>query len=324
MQNPSQFAELYLAYLSENTFEKEPKGLYLPADYIMDLGGKRLRPQLVLWGAHLHGGDEKVALPIAHAVEVFHNFTLVHDDIMDQADLRRGKPTVHKKYGVNSAILSGDVMLIKAYQFLQKSGVHHFDALIEAFNRIAIEVCEGQQMDMDFEVRDDVTIDEYLKMIELKTAALLGGALLLGALGAGASDENGKLLDAFGRNMGVAFQIQDDYLDTFGDPALFGKKVGGDIIQNKKTILYLKALELASLSQRNDLIKWYNTDTADDIAKVAAVKNLFSEIGVEEEILSLQNQYIDAAQEALKKLEVSSNKKSEMADWAMALVDRNV
>jgi geranylgeranyl diphosphate synthase type II len=324
MQNPSQFADLYQEYLEHHPFEKAPKGLYLPADYIMGLGGKRLRPQLVLWGAHLHGGDEKVALPIAHAVEVFHNFTLVHDDIMDAADLRRGKPAVHKKYSLSTAILSGDVMLIKAYQFLQKSGVHHFDQLIEAFNRIAIEVCEGQQMDMDFEEREDVSISEYLTMIELKTAALLGGSLLLGALGAGASEENGKLLDTFGRYMGVAFQIQDDYLDTFGDPKLFGKKVGGDIIQNKKTILYLKALEMADADQQTAINSWYSNTGQEEKEKVEAVTSLFRSIGVDAAILELQNSYINKAQEALKSLEVSAGKKTEMADWAMALVHRNV
>lgn len=324
MQNPSQFPELYQDFLDENPFEKSPKGLYLPADYIMGLGGKRLRPQLVLWGAHLHGGDEKVALPIAHAVEVFHNFTLVHDDIMDKAALRRGKPAVHKKYNTSTAILSGDVMLIKAYQFLQKSRVHHFDQLIEAFNRIAIEVCEGQQMDMDFEERNDVSIAEYLTMIELKTAALLGGSLLLGAISADASEENGKLLDHFGRYMGVAFQIQDDFLDTFGDPALFGKKVGGDIIQNKKTILFLKAQELANPKQKQQLNNLFEKTTTGEKEKIAAVTKLFREIGVDEAILQLQETFIQKGQEALKRLEVSPNKKAEIAEWALALVHRNV
>ncbi|MEZ5059281.1 MAG: polyprenyl synthetase family protein [Saprospiraceae bacterium] len=324
MQNPSQFGDLYLSYLKENPFKKAPEGLYLPADYIMELGGKRFRPQLALWGTYLRDGDVNRALPIAHSVEVFHNFTLVHDDIMDDANLRRGMKTVHEKFGTNSAILSGDVMMIKAYEYLQKGNNSHLGQLLKIFNRVAIEVCEGQQMDMDFESRSDVTISEYLRMIELKTSALLGGALLLGSVNEVGEIEGSECLDTFGRWMGVAFQIQDDYLDTFGDPEKFGKKVGGDIIQNKKTILYLKAMELAGDTEKQELESWFEKNPEDPTEKVEAVSNLFTNLGVKEEILNLQDDYIKRARACLENLDVDESKRNELSQWALAMVDRNV
>ncbi|HQU59962.1 MAG TPA: polyprenyl synthetase family protein, partial [Saprospiraceae bacterium] len=219
MQMFSQFQQSFEQYLHSRTFLYEPRGLYEPIDYIMGMGGKRLRPVLALMGYALFREDYEKALPIAMTVEVFHNFTLVHDDIMDKAPLRRGKPTVHYQYGLNAGILSGDAMLIYAYKFLQEAGSPvAIPALLQAFNQVAIEVCEGQQYDIDFEKRQDVSIPEYLKMIELKTAALIGGSLEMGAIAAGAARDDIQNLAAFGRNIGIAFQLQDDILDTFGEP----------------------------------------------------------------------------------------------------------
>ncbi len=243
---------------------------------MMSLGGKRLRPALALLAADLFSGNPDPALPAAWAVEVFHNFTLMHDDIMDAAPLRRGKQTVHTKWNVNTGILSGDVMLIFAYQLLAEVPNPALAlALIRTFNRVATEVCEGQQMDMNFEQRDDVTLSEYLRMIELKTAVLLGGALEMGALCAGANADDVGHLYEFGRLAGVAFQIQDDLLDTYGDPEKFGKQVGGDILQNKKTYLVLKALEVAPEADCAELLRRMQTNSDNPEEKVAAVRALF-------------------------------------------------
>jgi geranylgeranyl diphosphate synthase type II len=238
--------ELFLEYISQNRFARPPEELYAPVDYIMGLGGKRLRPVLLLMSYQLFDSHLTKVLPAAMAIEVFHNFTLVHDDIMDQAPLRRGMPTVHEKYNHNTGILSGDVMLIRAYQFLlAATEKHNAQAVVNIFSQVAVEVCEGQQMDMNFETAQSVSLAEYLRMIELKTAVLIAGAMKIGALLGGASETDAMHLYEFGRNIGVAFQIQDDVLDTYGDPEKFGKKQGGDILRNKKTYLLLKSFELA-------------------------------------------------------------------------------
>lgn len=265
-----------MAFAAARPFPAKPSELYLPCEYMMSLGGKRLRPALALLAADLFSDNPDPALPAAWAVEVFHNFTLMHDDIMDAAPLRRGKQTVHTKWNVNTGILSGDVMLIFAYQLLAEVPNPALAlALIRTFNRVATEVCEGQQMDMNFEQRDDVTLSEYLRMIELKTAVLLGGALEMGALCAGANAEDVGHLYEFGRLAGVAFQIQDDLLDTYGDPEKFGKQVGGDILQNKKTYLVLKALEVAPEADCAELLRRMQTNSDNPEEKVAAVRALF-------------------------------------------------
>lgn len=263
-------------YAAQHPFPAAPDTLYEPCDYMLTLGGKRLRPALVLMACDLFSDAVEKALPAAWAVELFHNFTLLHDDIMDAAPLRRGQPTVHTRWSINTGILSGDVMLIHAYQHLaSSSGDPALVAdLVRVFNRVAIEVCEGQQHDMDFEQREDVQLDEYLRMIELKTAVLLGGALEMGARCAGASVADQEHLYHFGRLAGIAFQIQDDLLDTYGDPAKFGKQVGGDILQNKKTFLVLKTLEVAPEADRAELARWMHTQ-ADAAGKVAAVRAIF-------------------------------------------------
>ncbi|HRJ16211.1 MAG TPA: polyprenyl synthetase family protein, partial [Saprospiraceae bacterium] len=279
-KNQSQLEQFFTEYLENQVFDREPHTLYAPIDYIMALGGKRLRPLLTLMGCQMFGRPAGDALPAALAVEVFHNFSLVHDDIMDEAPLRRGMPTVHQKYNANTAILSGDAMLIEAYRFLCQSPADaSLPRLMHIFNHTALEVCEGQAADMDFEKRDDVSLPEYLRMIEQKTAALIGGALALGAVIGGASEEDAAHLDAFGRNIGIAFQIQDDLLDTFGDPEKFGKKTGGDIARNKKTFLLLKALESATPALRQELMALYSeTSPALESAKIERVKAVFSEL----------------------------------------------
>lgn len=281
MQELIQYQTEFEAYLSNNKIEKGPTELYEPVNYILSLGGKRLRPVVLLMAYNLYQNDFQKVLPAAMAIEVFHNFTLVHDDIMDHAPLRRGKPTVHEKYDLNTGILSGDVMLVQAYEYLLPlSGLPNFQKMLEVFTRTCIEVCEGQQMDMNFESRSDVTIDEYLKMIELKTSVLVACSMKMGAFLAGAPVDEAEMVYQFGRNLGIAFQIQDDILDTFGDPEKFGKKVGGDIAQNKKTYLMLKALEVAPEAEKAELMKWYGQSECDEKEKIEKVKAIFLRLNV--------------------------------------------
>ncbi|MNE23419.1 (2E,6E)-farnesyl diphosphate synthase [compost metagenome] len=246
MHDISQYQDFFINYLQNQNIHKEPANLYEPIEYILGLGGKRIRPVLTLMAAEVFDTDYSIALPAAMAVEVFHNFSLVHDDIMDDAPLRRGQITVHEKWDLNTGILSGDAMLILAYQYFEQYDAIVFRNLAKLFSKTALEVCEGQQWDVDFEDRKDVTIPQYLKMIEYKTAVLVAAAMKMGAIVAKTSEKEADLIYDFGLNLGLAFQLQDDYLDAFGDPETFGKQVGGDIIENKKTYLYLKALEFSS------------------------------------------------------------------------------
>ena len=248
------YQQEFLNYLQSKKWIKDPKNLYEPIDYILHLGGKRMRPILTLMAADIFSSNYKKALPAALAVEVFHNFTLVHDDIMDDAPLRRGKATVHEKWDISTGILSGDAMLILAYQYFENYEPIIFQKLAKLFSKTALEVCDGQQLDVDFETRKDVTIDEYINMIRLKTSVLVAAALKMGAIVAETNELDANLIYDFGLNLGLAFQLQDDYLDTFGDAATFGKQIGGDIIENKKTYLYLKALEVANPGPRTRLV----------------------------------------------------------------------
>ena len=275
-----QYKQAFDQYLADHAFaSKAPNKLYQPIDYIMNLGGKRLRPIASLMACDLFAGDFKKALPISYALEIFHNFSLVHDDIMDQSSLRRGKDTVHKKWDENTAILSGDVMLIYAYEHLLKTGSNHLQSLIQIFNEVSIGVCEGQRMDMDFEDQEiqDIAIDEYIKMIELKTSILIWGAFKMGALIADATNGDMDNIAEFGRKLGIAFQLQDDYLDTFGQRAKVGKRIGGDILQNKKTFLVLKTYELADQADKNRLNTLLSTpiDTSEEEQKINEVTQLF-------------------------------------------------
>lgn len=276
MRSLPQLLDLIQDYSVQNPFPAAPAELYEPCAYILTLGGKRIRPALLLMGYELFQDDVEMALPAAWAVELFHNFSLMHDDIMDAAPLRRGKPTVHTRWNNTTAILSGDVMLIYAYRSLAQVGVPSVTpALLETFNRVATEVCEGQQMDINFETRDQVSIPQYQRMIELKTAVLLGAALEMGAICAKADPADVHHLYEFGRMAGIAFQIQDDMLDTFGDPEKFGKQVGGDILQNKKTLLVLKTFEMADPADRSALEQWMKTGAENPEEKVAAVRAIF-------------------------------------------------
>jgi len=279
----------FLAALRSTFSEKEPQGLYAPVNYILDLGGKRVRPLVALLAGKMFGDDDlQQAMPVALAVEVFHNFTLLHDDIMDDSPLRRGQATVHEKWDVNTGILSGDLMLIQAYQHLcDCPNTAALPDLLATFNRVATGVCEGQQYDVDFEQRADVTIAEYTKMIELKTAVLLGGALELGALAAGAEKVDAQHLYAFGRLTGLAFQLQDDLLDTFGDEKITGKRTGNDIIRNKKTFLFLRALELLSEADRTELRQWFSTSPADPTEKVLRVTAMMQNAGIPQAVAEL-------------------------------------
>ncbi len=281
-------------HITSHSFGESPLELYDPISYIMSLGGKRIRPLLSLLAYGLYGKNPEEILNQACAVEVFHNFTLMHDDIMDQAPLRRGKATVHKKWNANTAILSGDVMLIRAYDLLLDTPAEKLPEVMRLFNKTAAEVCEGQQYDMNFETYQTVHEDEYIKMIRLKTAVLLGLALQLGAILAGAEKEDGQRLYDFGVNIGVGFQLKDDLLDVFADQAKFGKQVGGDIISNKKTFLLIKALELAAGKDAEELHEWISKEKFDKAEKVTAVRNLYEKLGIKSLAVSKMESYFDA------------------------------
>lgn len=311
-------------FLKENVTQQNPATLYQPVHYILNLGGKRIRPVLTMLSCDIFGTDYKKARFAALAVEIFHNFSLVHDDIMDKAPLRRGKATVHTKWNLNTGILSGDAMLILAYQYFERYEPLIFKELAVIFGKTALEVCVGQQFDLDFEARQEVSIEEYLKMIEYKTAVLVGAALQMGAVVAEASAENQQIIYNFGVALGIAFQLQDDYLDTFGDAKTFGKKIGGDILENKKTILYIKALENASATQKETLLRYYSSDNFPEAEKIQAVSEIFkqtqSDVFLREEIKN----YTQKAFQFLDALEVSNEKKDILRQFGNDLMDRKV
>jgi len=319
-----QYTEVFVEYLNSKITEREPKNLYDPINYILQLGGKRLRPVLILMATDIFESDHKKALDAALAVEVFHNFSLVHDDIMDDAPLRRGQDTVHEKWDVNTGILSGDAMLINAYQLFENYEGEIFRELAKLFSKTAIEVCEGQQYDVDFETRDDVTLPEYLKMIEYKTAVLVGAALKMGAIVAETTKINCDRIYEFGRDLGIAFQLQDDYLDAFGDPKTFGKQVGGDIIENKKTFLYLTALEKLDPAQSIQLQHLFTINPQDPSEKVETVKQLFVESGASEAIQKEIESYTHQALKVLDELDVKEENKENLREFAQALMYRSV
>ena len=322
MQSVTAYREVFIDYLNTQSSEKEPKNLYQPITYIMNLGGKRLRPVLTLMACELFGCNSKNALPAAMAVEVFHNFSLVHDDIMDEAPLRRSKQTVHEKWDINTGILSGDAMLINAYQFLESYEKDVLRQLLGLFSKTAIEVCEGQQFDVDFEERNDVMISEYLKMIEYKTSVLVAAALKMGAIVAGASSKNQDLIYEFGKNLGIAFQLQDDYLDAFGDPKTFGKQVGGDIIENKKTFLFLKALSLSNNTEQEKLRHFFSKRFEENTEKVRFVKSIFEKSGAVEAIKSEIEFYTASALSALEKIQAQEKDKEVFKVFANDLMSR--
>jgi geranylgeranyl diphosphate synthase type II len=323
MQNVENYRQSFIKYLDQYVQVRNPKSLYEPISYILNLGGKRIRPILTLMTAEIFGQDYEIALDAALSVEVFHNFSLIHDDIMDDAPLRRSQPTVHEKWDLNTGILSGDAMLIMAYQLFEKYEPKVFRNLAKLFSKTAIQVCEGQQYDIDFETRNDVDISDYLKMIEFKTAVLIGAAMKMGAIIAEASEQDQNAIYEFGKNLGIAFQLQDDYLDVFGDAATFGKQVGGDIIENKKTYLYLTALNLSSETDKLELLNLYNSSNNKD-AKINSVKNLFLNCGADKATLKEIEKHTHHAFSVLNSLNISDDKKTILKQFGQQLMNRSV
>ena len=320
MQN---YSELFLNYLQSLNIKKTPASLYEPIIYLLKIGGKRIRPILTLMATDLFDGNVEMSLPSAFSVELFHNFTLMHDDIMDDAPMRRGKQTVHEKWSVNTGILSGDAMLVKAYQSLEAYPNELFVKLTKLLSQTAIEVCEGQQYDVHFETKIETSIEDYLKMIKLKTAVLIGCALKMGAYISDASENESQKIYDFGVMLGMAFQIQDDYLDAFGDPKNFGKKLGGDIIENKKTILFHKALLLGSTDEIMRLKNLFEPNkkiSKED--KILAAKKIFKETGAAEESQKLKQFYTKEAFSVLKSIALNSDKKQKLIDFANKLMQR--
>ena len=303
-------------------FNQKPRELYDPINYILDIGGKRLRPALCLLACDMVEGDIIKAIPPAMGIEIFHNFTLLHDDIMDEASIRRGKPTVHQKWNSNVAILSGDTMMALAYEHIMKAPKEVMQDVFLVFNKTAIEVCEGQQYDMNFETQKVVLISDYIEMIRLKTAVLLAGSLKIGAIIGGASNEDADNLYLFGENLGIAFQLKDDLLDAFSDEDKFGKKTGGDILTNKKTFLYLKAFELAEGKNYESLQDYFQKDFYDHSKKINGVKNIYRELGVDALTNMEIEKYYDHAMLHLDKINVPQEKKSALLKFANQLKQR--
>lgn len=320
MYTPAQLQQIIENAIQNVTYPSHPERLYQPISYIMSLGGKRIRPALVLMAADLFGADLDKAIPAALAIETFHNFTLIHDDIMDNAPLRRGKPSVHEKWGVNNAILSGDVMMVESNKHLSMLDTAVLKDALHTFNATAQGVCEGQQLDMEFEERDFVSIEEYINMIRLKTAVLLGGAMKLGAQVAGATAEQAKQLYQFGENIGIAFQLQDDILDVYGDPEKFGKQVGGDIIANKKTLLLLKLKELAGDSDLLELEKQSVSKDFED--KISNTTLLYNKYNIRELATTEMRNYSEKAFNALSALAVPEERKRELILLSNQLMNR--
>ncbi|MFA8433843.1 MAG: polyprenyl synthetase family protein [Marinifilaceae bacterium] len=318
MHSFKELQEIVQQKLDDQNFVVAPEGLFEPMDYILAIGGKRIRPIMVLMGADLYSKNlEDVILP-ALGIEIFHNFTLLHDDVMDNAPMRRNRATVHEKWNSNVAILSGDAMSIKAYQYIVSCNERYLRPVLDVFNQTALEVCEGQQYDMEFESRDDVAVEEYLEMIRLKTAVLLGGSLKMGAVMGDASDRDADLLYQFGVNLGMAFQLQDDLLDVYGNEKEFGKKIGGDIVANKKTYLLIKALELANGDLLDQLKEQLEAKEFDRDEKIKVVKGIYNQLQVKELSQELIDRYIARSIDCLDQVKVEDSRKQVLRD----LVDR--
>lgn len=308
--------------IKKQKYGKQPYSLYEPIRYLMSLGGKRIRPMLTLLSYSLFKSDVKKIIPLAVAVEAFHNFTLMHDDIMDKAPLRRGKPTVHKKWNINTAILSGDVMLVKVYDMFLRLDPSKLKEVLRLFNKCAAEVCEGQQWDMEFETTSKVTEAEYINMIRQKTAVLVGFSMELGAVLAGASETDQKALRTFGTNIGVGFQLKDDLLDAYGDPKKFGKQVGGDIISNKKTFLLIQALQKANGKTKQELVTWLNATRFNKSEKVLAVKNIYDRLGVREEAEKKINAFFQKGFKAYGNVQGNVTAKETLKRYTQDLIAR--
>lgn len=323
MRTIEEYQNLIQSVIEKEIKHRKPTELYEPIYYTLTMGGKRLRPLLTLLSCDIFDGDIHQALYPALGLETFHNFTLLHDDIMDKAPIRRGQPTVYKKWDSNRAILSGDTMMVMAYDFILESPKDLLHDIFTIFNKVGREVCEGQQYDMNFETENNVTLDEYLKMIHLKTAVLLGGSMKVGAIVARTSERNAQLIYDFGESVGMAFQLQDDFLDTFGDEDIFGKKNGGDIRANKKTYLYLKALELGSVQQQKELKELFSIQEENNGNKVERVLSIFNDLNIKTKTQSLMDFYYDKAMKTLEDLDLSQEKKSVLVKLAEGLMNRD-
>ena len=328
MNSFQQLTELFEIKFNKIHFPEDPKTLYEAAQYLLTFGGKRIRPVLVLMGNEMFDDIKEDTYDVATAVELFHNFTLIHDDIMDEAPLRRNHATVHMVYGQSTALLAGDVMLVQAYEYLKKIDLAYLPSVLSLFNDVAKKVCEGQQMDMDFALRgfgdddaEEVNYDDYVKMIGLKTSVLLAGSLQLGAILGGAGVGNQQHLYEFGKNLGIAFQIQDDYLDAFGDPEKFGKKPGGDILSNKKTFLLLQAMNVGTPSQKEEISKLLNSN---DDTKISSMLNIYKSCNVDDWAKALKQKYFSIAMDHLEEVAVVSSRKKPLEELANYLMDRDV
>ncbi len=325
MQSFTALSALFEAQFNKRHFPTDPQNLYDASQYILNIGGKRVRPVCVLMGNELFNPIDPDAYEVANAIELFHNFSLIHDDIMDKAPLRRNMPTVHTKYGEATALLAGDVMLVAAYEYINKIKTGYLHKIISLFNKTAKDVCEGQQLDMDFEKREPVSLDEYVHMITLKTSVLLASSLQMGAILGGAGLGNQQHLYEFGKNLGIAFQVQDDYLDAFGDPAKFGKQTGGDILANKKTFLLIHAMDVATKEQKNQLKKLIGSETpgeVDKVNKVDKVLQVFRDCKVDAWAGSLKEKYYDIALKHLDEVAVLSSRKAALHELATYLLQR--
>lgn len=320
MKSFDELSKEFIARFTSRHFPQDPRSLYEPAEYFLGLGGKRIRPVMCLMGNELFDEISPDAYDVAIAIELFHNFTLIHDDIMDKAPLRRGMPTVHEKYDEPTALLSGDVMLVTAYDYINRIKLANIHRIIFLFNKTAKEVCEGQQLDMDFEKKEHVSLPDYTRMISLKTSVLLAASLQMGAILGGAGEGNQEHLYEFGKNLGLAFQIQDDYLDAFGDPAKFGKQTGGDIVSNKKTFLFIKAMEVATDAQKKEIGELIKTNSPD---KVQRMLSIFKSCGVDEAAKKLTKTYSDIAFRHLEDIAVMSIRKEPLRDLAKFLIQRD-
>ena len=314
---------IFSAYLEQESFQQEPKNLYEPNNYFLKIGGKRLRPILLLLSSELFGGKVEESLAASLSIEYFHNFTLIHDDVMDKAPVRRGFVTIHEKYNLNTAILSGDVLMIKACEYLSKVNPIYFKKVFDIFTKTAIEVCEGQQYDIDFETQAEVTHAEYIEMIRLKTSVLLAASMKIGAILGNANNEDADLLYSYAENLGIAFQIQDDILDCFGDESLVGKQPGGDIIQNKKTLLWIEALQKSNNNNDARLQEWMTKTSFDNNEKVNSIKAIFNDYNIKDFASKERDIYVDKSIAALTKINLPADKKEILKSLVDYLVMRN-
>ncbi len=322
MYGSEQILEMVNEGLAALPYDREPKGLYEPVRYVLSLGGKRIRPVLMLMGYNLYKEDPESILMPALGIETYHNYTLLHDDLMDRADVRRGKPTVHKLWNDNTAVLSGDSMLVLAYQRIAACDEGHLPQVLSLFTGTALEIGEGQQYDMEFETRNDVTEEEYIEMIRLKTSVLLACALKIGALLADAPHADADTLYTVGEKLGLAFQLQDDYLDVYGDFSVFGKKIGGDILCNKKTYMLINALLFASEDQRRELMAWLKATDYDPDEKVRAVTKLYTDIGIPQLAQAKINYYYEEAERALERVNLPTERKEPLLRFMQELLNR--